>query len=240
MVAKTKLKRSKNGTINKEASASAFVVATPITQSHSKHRKIKQMFRGLNTKPQSNKKSNATEEDDVRVLRDDCRAELHRYMRDETDGACPLHNEDESFNDPLKWWSVSSSKYILVADLARVFLAILATFAPSERIWKKAARILSLRRARLQDQLVSRMMFVKENAKLLRKHILRNSWSQWILLIRNPAFSYKRNIDVIPRKISGSLLLSKALRARKRIDRSMPVNIGIPLMNIMSRQKVKF
>jgi hypothetical protein len=58
----------------------------------------------------------------------------------------------------------------LVAELARVFLAIPAISAPSERIWSRAARMLSLRRARLKDKLVSRMMFVKENAKFLRKH----------------------------------------------------------------------
>jgi hypothetical protein len=70
------------------------------------------MSRGLNTKSQTNKILNASEED--KVLRDDCKAELP--MRDATDGACLLHNEDESFNDPLKSWSISASKYTLVAN----------------------------------------------------------------------------------------------------------------------------
>jgi hypothetical protein len=52
MLAKTK---EMNGPTNTEASASEFPVATPITQTNSKHRKLKQMFRGLNTKPQTNK-----------------------------------------------------------------------------------------------------------------------------------------------------------------------------------------
>jgi hypothetical protein len=51
MLAKTKLKRSKDGPTSNEASASEFVVATPITQTDSKHRK----FRGLNTTTQTNK-----------------------------------------------------------------------------------------------------------------------------------------------------------------------------------------
>jgi hypothetical protein len=60
MLAKTKLKRSKDGPSNNEASASVLLVATPITQTNSKHRKLKQMFRGLNTKPQTLKISNAS------------------------------------------------------------------------------------------------------------------------------------------------------------------------------------
>jgi len=91
-------------------------------------------------------------------------------MRDAADGACPLYDDKESFNDPLKWWSTNALKYTLVAELARIFLAIPATSAPSERVWIRASRILSLRRARLKDKLVSRMMFVKENAKFLHKH----------------------------------------------------------------------
>jgi hypothetical protein len=40
MLAKTKLKRSKDGATNNEASASEFLVATPITQTNSEHRKF--------------------------------------------------------------------------------------------------------------------------------------------------------------------------------------------------------
>jgi hypothetical protein len=96
MLAKTKLKRSKDGPTHNEASASEFLVATLITQTNSKHRKLKQMFRGLKTKPQTNKNSNTSEEDDDKVLRYYCKAELNLNMRDATDGACPAHNEDDN------------------------------------------------------------------------------------------------------------------------------------------------
>jgi hypothetical protein len=139
MLAKTKLKRSKDGPTHSEASASEFPVATPITQTNSKHCKINQMFRGLNTKPQTNKNSNASEEDDDEVLRYYCKAELNLNMRDATDGACPAHNEDDN--------SINASKYTSVADLAGVFLAIPISSASSERIWTRGASALSLRRA---------------------------------------------------------------------------------------------
>jgi hypothetical protein len=104
MVAKTRLKRDKDEPANNLAGTSAFMIAPPTVQTNSKQCcKLKQMFRGLNTEPQTLKKSNTTEVDDDKALRDDCRAELNRYMRDAADGTCPLYNEDQSFNDPLKW-----------------------------------------------------------------------------------------------------------------------------------------
>jgi hypothetical protein len=170
MVAKSKSKGKKNNSPRNPDSASACAVPAPSSRTISNQMKFKLMFRGLNTKPEAVSTSNSSEEEDDKILRDDCKAELNRNMRDANKGACPLHNESESFNDPLKWWSLSASKYTLVADLARVFLAIPATSAPSERIWSRAARILTLRRAKLKDEVVSRMMFVKENSCFLHKH----------------------------------------------------------------------
>ncbi len=44
------------------------------------------------------------------------------------------------------------------------------TSEPSEQVWSRLARILSLRRASLSDDLEGRMMYVKENLLFLRKH----------------------------------------------------------------------
>jgi hypothetical protein len=57
----------------------------------------------------------------------------------------------------------NGAKYPYVANIARKYLAIPATSAPSERVWRRLARILSLRRARLSDDLAGCMMYVKEN-----------------------------------------------------------------------------
>ena len=70
------------------------------------------------------------------------------------------------------FWQKNQLKYEIVAALARVYLPVPATSAPSERIWSRASRILSLRRARLKDDLVSSMMFVKENINFLHKHYI--------------------------------------------------------------------
>jgi hypothetical protein len=114
------------------------------------------MFRGLNTKPQTIEISNASEEDDYTVLRYYCKAELNRNMRDATYGACLAHKEDDN--------AITASKYISVADLAGIFLAIPTSSASSERIWTRGARVLSFRRAGaiFKDKLVSPMMCVKD------------------------------------------------------------------------------
>ncbi len=130
-----------------------------------KGKKTKDMFRGLN----SNSKASMLQSDDNQV-HIDCIAQLNRYIIDAESGMCPLHDDDDNFNDPLMFWQNNQVKYEFVAALARIYLPIPATSAPSERIWSRASRILSLRRARLKDDLVSRMMFVKENINFLRKH----------------------------------------------------------------------
>jgi hypothetical protein len=80
------------------------------------------------------------------------------------------HDENDSVIDPLKRWIANCIMYPYVANVARKYLAIPATSAPSERVWSRLARILSLRRASLCDDLVGRMMYVKENLVFLHQH----------------------------------------------------------------------
>ena len=123
------------------------------------------MFSGLST--QGTFDNNSDDDDTIHYT---CQMELERYLHDARSGACPMNNTESEFNNPLIWWKVNAVKYPYVANLAHKYLAIPATSAPSERIWSRAARILSLRRARLKDDLVGRMMLIKENSKFLHKH----------------------------------------------------------------------
>ena len=62
-----------------------------------------------------------------------------------------MYDENDAFNDPLKWWKENGAKYPYVANIARKYLAIPATSAPSEQACSRLARILSLQRAGLSD-----------------------------------------------------------------------------------------
>jgi hypothetical protein len=59
---------------------------------------------------------NVESDENLRIL---CRAELEHYLSDGKAGACPLHDDEKNFNNPLKWWKKnmhrlhSSLAYIL-------------------------------------------------------------------------------------------------------------------------------
>jgi hypothetical protein len=81
-----------------------------------------------------------------------------------------MYDENDAFNDPLKWRKENCAKYPYVANVDCKYLAIPATSAPSEQVWSRLVRILSLRHAHLIDDLVGHMMYVKENLLFLLKH----------------------------------------------------------------------
>jgi len=54
--------------------------------------------------------------------------------------------------------------------LAVKYLAIPATSAPSERIWSRAARVLTAKRNKLSEEVSSAIMYCKENRELLHKY----------------------------------------------------------------------
>jgi hypothetical protein len=57
-----------------------------------------------------------------------------------------------------------------LARLAGLYLEVPATSAPSERIWSRGSRILTLKRANLKAKVSQRMMFIMENLSVLHKY----------------------------------------------------------------------
>jgi len=107
--------------------------------------------------------SDSDNEERIRIR---CEAQLAAYelldpMKMKTDG---------KYNNPLQWWAVSKDTYPELAKLAKKYLSIPATSAPSERVWSRTARVLTARRASTSPDLISAIMFVQENVSLIRKH----------------------------------------------------------------------
>jgi hypothetical protein len=90
-----------------------------------------------------------------------CEAELNRYK-----GIKPIHHQ----HNPLKWWSENSAKFPLLSQLALRYLAIPATSASSERLWSRAANIITKSRTQLEGHVVSDLIMLKENGCILEKH----------------------------------------------------------------------
>ena len=144
------LKKPSNSTVPDNVPHPAAARQDHAKPSTRNKRKAKQMLRGLNINP----KASTGRSDDDAELHSYCLEQLNRFIKDARAGACPLMDEDDEYTDPLAWWKANAVKYDILAMVARKFLAAPATSAPSERIWSRAALILTLRRSQLKDDLV--------------------------------------------------------------------------------------
>jgi hypothetical protein len=85
-----------------------------------------------------------------------------------------MRDNEGNFNDALKYWTVNESQSPELAQLAKFFLTIPATSAPSERVGSRAARVIRAKHSRLNLKVTARIMFAQENYELIREH-----WKVW-------------------------------------------------------------
>ena len=67
---------------------------------------------------------------------------------------------------PLLWWASRAAAYPVLSQMARVYLAVPASSAASERVFSTGTLVLGDRRRRLDESRVARLMFMKHNMKL--------------------------------------------------------------------------
>ena len=67
--------------------------------------------------------------------------------------------------DGLQWWREHKSEFPLLAKIARRYLAIPASSAPSERIFSKLGIIWEKRRANLKPETANAIVFLHEFRK---------------------------------------------------------------------------
>jgi hypothetical protein len=70
---------------------------------------------------------------------------------------------------PLEWWK-GKSKFPAVATLARRTLCIPATSASSERLFSSAGKIVTRERARLVDEVVSTLVYLRQSYPIVERH----------------------------------------------------------------------
>jgi hypothetical protein len=75
----------------------------------------------------------------------------------------PFYDKAKVFADPLVWWKEKQFHFPILSKLARKYLCIPATEAPSERIFSTASLLLSKYRNRMDPELAGRMVFIKKN-----------------------------------------------------------------------------
>ena len=78
---------------------------------------------------------------------------------------------NKKFHNPLKWWKDHQALYPTLAELARIYLAIMATSAPSERIFNMAGQLILAQRASLGGEMAGKILFVKEHWDWYEKEV---------------------------------------------------------------------
>ena len=88
------------------------------------------------------------------------RSEISSYLLEKD---LDVKANDGSNNNPLDWWKVKNQQYPQLAKLAKKFLCIPASSAPSERLFSKAGITISNRRNRLHPGTAESLLFLSEN-----------------------------------------------------------------------------
>lgn len=88
---------------------------------------------------------------------DKIRAELSAYL---------LSPDIDPDTDPLQWWKVHDTNFPRLSKLARKYLSIPATSAPSERVFSTGGNIVTCHRACLKPESVDRLVFLARNLTL--------------------------------------------------------------------------
>lgn len=99
-----------------------------------------------------------------------CENELYQLLLGHDFKMKMQDNNSKVYNCPLSWWKSSAHRFIHLGKLAIKYLGVPATSAPSERIWSRAARVLTVKRNRMSEEVTAAMMYCRENKHILHKY----------------------------------------------------------------------
>jgi hAT family C-terminal dimerisation region len=74
----------------------------------------------------------------------------------------PRRTKEFVYNNPLLWWKMHDEKFFTLQILARKFLAIQASSAPSECVFSQAL-LISNKQTRMDPTIVGKVLFIKQN-----------------------------------------------------------------------------
>ena len=75
------------------------------------------------------------------------------------------------FKDPLVWWKAHEYQFHILAKLAKNYLAVQPSSAPSECIFSVASRLLSARHTTIDPEFDGKTFFVSQNWEWFEKKV---------------------------------------------------------------------
>ena len=99
-----------------------------------------------------------------------CQNELYQLVLGNDFRMKVQENNSKVYNCPCSWWKSSTHRFINLGKLAVKYLGVPATSAPSERIWSRAARVLTVKQNRMSEEVTAAMMYCRENKHILHKY----------------------------------------------------------------------
>ena len=82
----------------------------------------------------------------------------------------PLKDQTGRWNNPLEWWKMKQNQFPLLAALAKKYLAVPATSAPSERVFSTAGLTIANARARLLPETAAELVFLHDAMPAIDKY----------------------------------------------------------------------
>ena len=83
--------------------------------------------------------------------------------------ALPRLQDDDVPYNPLLWWKAHQARFPMLSVLARKYLAIPATSAPSERLFSSAGLTIAKERARLTPEHAANLIFLHDNLDVINR-----------------------------------------------------------------------
>ena len=86
-----------------------------------------------------------------------------------SEAAIPRLLAEDVPNNPLLWWKINQSRFPMLSVLARKYLAIPATSAPSERLFSSAGLTIAKERSRLTPEHAANLIFLHDNLDIINR-----------------------------------------------------------------------
>ena len=157
--------------VQKTVQTEAFSGNNPTVHTNMNDNMLDNLLASINDDPLNvTNGSNDDDDQEGHTAKKQCENELYQLLLG-TEFQMKMQNvESKIYNCPLSCWKSSAGHYINLEKLVIKYLAVPATSAPSEHIWSRAARVLTVKRNRMNEDVTAAMMYCRENKHIRHKH----------------------------------------------------------------------